>query len=86
MQKQIADLSDMLQKLNKQERPNQRDRRQMVKSLSVPQWKDGNNIDVPTHWQMIQQAFLRKVESLRESRSNLESSAASSSVDMHRAA
>ena len=32
MQEHIADLSDMLQKLNKPERPNQRDRRQLAKS------------------------------------------------------
>ena len=46
MQKHVADLSDMLQKLNKQERPSRNELRQMAKSLCVPQKKDGANIDV----------------------------------------
>ena len=48
MQEHIADLSDMLQKLNKQKRPNQSELRQMAKSLGLPQMKDGLNIDVST--------------------------------------
>ena len=83
MQEHIADLSDVLQKLNKQQRPNQSELRQMAKSLGLPQKKDGLNIDVPTLLQNIQQAFLQEVESLRERRSNLESPAASSSGGEH---
>ena len=83
MQEHIADLSVMLQKLSKQERPNQSELRQMAKSLGLPQKKDGLNIDVPTLLQNIQQAFLQEVESLRERRSNLESPAASSSGGEH---
>ena len=37
MQEHIADLSVMLQKLNKRERPNQSELRQMAKSLGLPQ-------------------------------------------------
>ena len=83
MQEHIADLSDMLQKLNKQARTNKSELRQMAKSLGLPQVKDGLNIDVPTLLQNIQQAFLQEVESLRERRSNLESPAASSSGGEH---
>ena len=83
MQEHIADLSGMLQKLNKHVRPNKADLRQMAKSLGLPQKKDGLNIDVPTLLQNIQQAFLQEVESLRARRSNLESPAASSSGGEH---
>ena len=83
MQEHIADLSDMLQKLNKQERPNQSELRQMAKSLGLPQKKDGLYIDVQTLLQNTQQAFLQEVESLRERRSNLGSPAASSSGGEH---
>ena len=85
MQEHIADLSDMLQKLNKPVRPNKSELRQMAKSLGLPQKKDGLNIDVPTLLQNIQQAFLQEVKSLRERRSNLESPAASSSIGERRA-
>ena len=83
MQDHIADLSDMLQKLNKQEWSTKSELRQMAKSSGLPQKKDGLNIDVPTLLQNIQQASLQEVESLRESRSNLESPAASSSGGEH---
>ena len=53
MQEHIADLSDVLQKLNKPQRPNQSELRQMAKSLSLPQ----RNIDLHTLLQNIQQAF-----------------------------
>ena len=78
-QKRIADLSDMLEKFNQPERPNQSALRQMAKSLSVPQRIKGINLSVPTLLQSIQRAFLAEVESLRETGSNLESPAASSS-------
>ncbi len=78
-QKRIADLSDMLEKLHKPERPNKSELRQMAKSLSVPQMIKGINLSVPTLLQSIQRAFLAEVESLRETGSNLESPAASSS-------
>ena len=55
----------------------------MAKSLGLPQRISQVNIDVPTLLQKIQQAFLQKVESLRERRSNLESPAASSSGGEH---
>ena len=79
MQEHIADLSDMLQKWNKQAQPNKSELRLMAKSLGLPHKKDGLNIDMPTLLQNIRQAFLQEVESLRERRSNLESPAASSS-------
>jgi len=79
MQERIADLSDHLQKLNKQQPPNQTELRKMAKSMRVPQRKDGLNIDVQTLLQNIQRAFLEEVESLQETESNFESPAASSS-------
>ena len=79
MQERIADLSDHLQDLNKQQKPNQTELRKMAKSLRVPQKKDGLNIDTQTPLPNIQRAFLAEVESLRETGSNLESPAASSS-------
>ena len=79
MQERIADLSDHLQKLNKQQPPNQTELRKMAKVLRVSQKKDGLNIDNQTLLQSIQQAFLQEVESLRETGSNLESPAACSS-------
>jgi hypothetical protein len=79
MQERIADLSDVLQKLNTQQPPNKTELRKMAKVLGVPQKKDGLNIDNQTLLQSIQQAFLQEVESLRETGSNLESPAASSS-------
>ena len=79
MQERIADLSDHLQKLNKQQSPNKIELRKMAQSLRVPQKKDGLNIDSQTLLQNIQRAFLAEVESLRETGSNLESPAASSS-------
>ena len=66
MQEHIADLSDVLQKLNKQNRPKQSELRQLAKTLGLPQTKDGLSIDVQTLLQSIQQAFLQEVESLRE--------------------
>ena len=79
MQERIADLSDHLQKLNKRQPPNQSELRKMAKSLRVPQKKDGLSVDVRTLLQNVQRAFLAEVESLRETGSNLESPAASSS-------
>ena len=79
MQERIADLSDLLQKLNKQQSPNKTELRTMAKVLHVPQKKDGLNIDNQMLLQNIRRAFLAEVESLRETRSNLESPAASSS-------
>jgi hypothetical protein len=79
MQERIADLSDHLQKLNKRQAPNQSELRKMAKSLRVPQKKDGLSVDVRTLLPNVQRAFLAEVESLRETRSNLESPAASSS-------
>ena len=79
MQERIADLSDHLQKLNKQHSPNKIELRKMAQSLRVPQKKDGLNIDVRTLLQNIQRAFLEEVESLQETESNFESPAASSS-------
>jgi hypothetical protein len=79
MQERIADLSDHLQKLNKQQSPNKIELRKMAQSLRVPQKKDGLNIDSQTLLQNIQRAFLAEVESLRETGSNFESPAASSS-------
>ena len=79
MQERIADLSDHLHKLNKQPPPITTELRKMAKSLRVPQKKDGLNIDSQTLLQNIQRAFLAEVESLRETGSNLESPAASSS-------
>ena len=79
MQERIADLSDHLQKLNKQQSPNKTELRKMAKSLRVPQQKDGLSVDVRTLLQNVQRAFLAEVESLRETGSNLESPAASSS-------
>jgi hypothetical protein len=79
MQERIAELSDVLQKLNTQQPPNQTELRKMAKVLRVSQKKDGLNIDNQTLLQSIQQAFLQEVESLRETGSNLESPAACSS-------
>ena len=79
MQERIADLSDHLQKLNKRQPPNQSELRKMAKSLCVPQRKDGLSVDVRTLLQNVQRAFLAEVESLRETGSNLESPATSSS-------
>ena len=79
MQERIAELSDHLQKLNTRQPPNQSDLRKMAKSLRVPQQKDGVTVDVRTLLQDVQRAFLAEVESLRETGSNLESPAASSS-------
>ena len=59
MQEHIANLSDVLQILRKQQRPNKSELRQMAKSLGVPQKKDGLNILVSTLLQNIQQAFLQ---------------------------
>ena len=67
MQENIADLSDMLQKLNKQKRPKQSELKHSAKSFGLPQVKDGLNIDVQTLLQDIQQAFLQEVEYLRDS-------------------
>ena len=83
MQEHIADLSDHLQKLNKQQPPNRTELRKMAKSLRLPQKEDGLNISVQTLLQNIQQAFLQEVESLRETTSNLESPVASSSGGEH---
>ena len=79
MQERIANLSEDLQKLNKGQPPNQSELRKMAKSLRVPQRKDGLCVDVRTLLQNVQRAFLAEVESLRETGSNLESPAASSS-------
>ena len=79
MQEHIAALSDMLQKLHKQERPNKSELRQMAKTLGVPQ----RNIEVPTLFENIQHAFLQSVESLREGRCDLDSQVASSSGAEH---
>ena len=79
MQERIAELSDHLQKLNTRQPPNQSDLRKMAKSLRVPQQKDGLKVDVRTLLQDVQRAFLKEVESLRETSSNFVSPAASSS-------
>jgi hypothetical protein len=79
MQERIADLSDVLQKLNTQQRPNKSELRKMAKSLGLPQRQDQLNIDVQTLLQNVQRAFLVEVESLRETGSSLESPAACSS-------
>ena len=60
----IADLIDHLQKLNKQQPPNQSELRKMAKALRVPQQKDGLTVDVRTLFQNVQRAFLAEVESL----------------------
>ena len=83
MREHIGHLSDMLQTLNKQVRPNKSELRQMAKSLGLPRKKDGLSIDVQTLLQNIQQAFLQEVESLHERGSSLESPAASSSGGEH---
>ena len=64
MQEHFAALSDMLQKLHKEERPSKCELRQMAKTLGVPQ----RNIEVSTLFENIQHAFLQPVESLREGR------------------
>ena len=79
MQERIAELSDHLQKLNTRQPPNQSDLRKMAKSLRVPQQKDGLKVDVRTLLQDVQRAFLKEVESLRETGSNFVSPAASGS-------
>ncbi len=60
----IADLIDYLQKLNKQQPPNQSELRKMAKALRVPQQKDGLTVNNRTLFQNIQRAFLAEVESL----------------------
>ena len=79
MQERIAELSDHLQKLNTRQPPNQSDLRKIAKSLRVPQKKDGVFVDVRTLLQDVQRAFLKEVESLRETESNFVSPAESSS-------
>ena len=79
MQERIAELSDHLQKLNTRQPPNQSDLRKIAKSLRVPQKKDGVTVDVRTLLQDVQRAFLKEVESLRETESNFVAPAASSS-------
>ena len=52
----VPSLSDILQKLQKQQRPSKFELRQMAKALCVPQWKDGKSIDVATLEENIRQA------------------------------
>ena len=77
MQKHLAELSDMLEKVNAPVQPTKPEIRHMARALGLQQMTSYVNIEMTMLWQRITQVLLQKIESLQKRTSNLDSPTAS---------